>query len=174
MDIDIDIVINDDQWQQAGFDPETETSLAIQAALNGARYPKPLTKARPLELSVNLTSNAEIQALNRTWRGKDKPTNILSFASIDDPDFRLAASLPGPFHLGDLVLAWGVVAAEAAEQRKTLHDHFAHLLIHGTLHLLGYDHEVEAEAETMEALEIDILKRLGIENPYAEAHFMPD
>lgn len=105
-------------------------------------------------IALVLSDDAQIQQMNRDFRGKDKPTNVLSFPS-DAPD-----------EWGDIIVSEETIRKEAVEQRKTFHDHFVHMLVHGTLHLLGYDHEIEAEAEEMEALEIDILSELGVENPY--------
>ncbi|MEQ5801358.1 rRNA maturation RNase YbeY [Halomonas sp. H10-9-1] len=114
------------------------------------------------ELSVRLVGAAESQALNRDYRGRDKPTNVLSFPFENPPGISLAL-------LGDLVICHPVVAAEAAEQDKSLHDHYAHMVVHGTLHLLGFDHLEDDEAEAMEALEREILAELGIVDPYRTA-----
>ena len=106
-------------------------------------------------LTVVLSDDEEVQSLNRDYRAKDKPTNVLSF-----PDGEHG-------HLGDIILAYETIAREAVEQGKDFNNHMAHLVVHGVLHLLGYDHELgEGEAEDMEAREIAILHRLGIENPY--------
>ena len=116
------------------------------------------------EIGIACVDNDESHKLNLEYRQKDKPTNVLSFPS-DVPEEVLAMldALP----IGDLVICIPVVLQEAAEQQKIPSDHFTHLLVHGILHLLGYDHETsEAEAEEMEALEIEILKKLGIANPY--------
>ena len=116
------------------------------------------------EIGIACVDLAESQELNLQYREKDKPTNVLSFPS-DIPEEMLSLLDAEP--LGDLVICIPVVLQEATEQQKTPSDHFTHLLIHGILHLLGYDHETsEAEAEEMEALEIEILKKLGIANPY--------
>ncbi len=110
------------------------------------------------ELSLLFTDDAHIQVLNRDWRGKDKPTNVLSFP---------AAPAPGRRALGDIALAAETVMREAGEEGKRFDDHLAHLVIHGFLHLLGHDHETDAEAERMEALERSALARLDIADPYA-------
>ena len=116
------------------------------------------------EIGIACVDTAESQQLNLQYREKDKPTNVLSFPS-DIPEEMLALLDAEP--LGDLVICIPVVLQEAAEQHKKPLDHFTHLLVHGVLHLLGYDHETsEADAEEMEALEIAILKKLAIENPY--------
>ena len=118
------------------------------------------------EIGIACVDNAESQQLNLEYRGKDKPTNVLSFPS-DLPD-EMAAILDS-FPIGDLVICIPVVLQEAIDQQKTPIEHFTHMLVHGTLHLMGYDHETsEADAEEMEALEIEILKKLGFDNPYKE------
>jgi len=111
------------------------------------------------EATIRLVDNDESQTLNRDYRQKDKPTNVLSFPA-EVPDF---IDLP---LLGDLVICAPVVAQEALEQNKPLEAHWAHMVIHGALHLLGYDHIEDQEAETMEALEVTILSHLGIASPY--------
>ena len=115
-----------------------------------------------LEVAVRLVDEAESRALNVRYRGKDNSTNVLSFP------FEAPAGWPAeaPRPLGDLVICAPLVASEAAAQGKARLDHWAHLVIHGTLHLLGYDHEDAADAERMESLEIRVLAGLGIENPY--------
>lgn len=112
------------------------------------------------EITVRFVDSEESRRLNRDYRGKDNPTNVLSFPFEAPP----AVALP---LLGDLVICHPVVVQEAAEQDKPLVEHYAHLVIHGTLHLLGHDHLEENEAEAMEALERDILAALGIADPYA-------
>lgn len=120
--------------------------------------------AEPVEITVRIVDAEESRTLNREYRDKDKPTNVLSFPS-DLPDFLRAELELLP--LGDLVICAPVVAAEAAEQGKAARDHWAHLTVHGVLHLLGFDHIEDDEAEAMENTEIRALKSLGIENPYA-------
>ncbi|MBL1235357.1 MAG: rRNA maturation RNase YbeY [Rhodobiaceae bacterium] len=119
----------------------------------------------PHELSVLLADNEFIHTLNRKYRGKDKPTNVLSFPQADllvTDD----AGLMGEVALGDVVLAIETVEEEARAQAKTFEHHLTHLVVHGVLHLLGYDHESDADAEEMEALEVEILKGMKVTNPY--------
>jgi probable rRNA maturation factor len=113
------------------------------------------------ELCVLLTDDAAIRGLNKGWRGKDKPTNVLSFPACTPSD------LPTSPALGDVVVAWETLAREAADEGKPMAHHLAHLVVHGVLHLLGHDHETTDQAETMEALEIRILAGMGIPDPYA-------
>ena len=115
-----------------------------------------------VEVSVRIVDAEEMHALNREYRGKDKPTNVLSFPAgpIDGlPDDQ-------PSLLGDIVVCAGIVTDEAAEQGKPVSDHWAHMLVHGTLHLLGFDHETDDEAASMEALETQILASCGLPDPY--------
>lgn len=114
------------------------------------------------ELGVIFTDDARVRELNAAWRGKDKPTNVLSF-----PAFPESRTGPLPPLLGDIVLAAETVAAEAALEGKPLDNHISHLIVHGLLHLLGHDHETDAEAEEMEAAERRIMARLAIPDPYA-------
>ncbi len=115
------------------------------------------------ELTLRIVDEAESQQLNNDYRGKNKPTNVLSFPFEAPIDLPAEAELS---LLGDLVICLPKVIAEAAEQQKPVLDHWAHLVIHGLLHLQGYDHETDSEAELMEGLEIDLLAKLGINNPY--------
>ncbi len=146
----IDIEIKSGHW--AGCDDLQ--SLAQAALLAGAAQycPRPFS-----EISLLFTDNAHIQDLNKTYRGKDKPTNVLSFPT--------QASLSIPV-LGDIALAFEVINSEASRAGLTLEHHITHLLIHGYLHLQGLDHETDADAEVMEAFEINALTGLGIANPY--------
>ncbi len=129
-----------------------------------------LADAAPLvEIAVRLTDDIEVQALNRDFRGKDKPTNVLSFPQVQDDLLEsLANSDDGEILLGDIVLARETCMREAEEKGVSVVDHATHLIIHGTLHLVGYDHMDDASATAMEALEVKALASLGIANPYAD------
>jgi probable rRNA maturation factor len=133
---------------------EEQLSLWASTALQGR------TEFEEPELTIRLTDDEESQALNSEYRGKDKPTNVLSFP------FEMPPGIPLEL-LGDLIICVGVVEQEAKEQEKTTEAHWAHMVIHGCLHLLGYDHIKDDEAEEMEALERDLLASLGYPNPYA-------
>ena len=142
----IEVEIEDAAWTAALPDAAATVERAATAALGSVDG----------DVVVLLTGDAAVQELNGRFRGKDRPTNVLSFP---------AAESAAP-HLGDLVLAYGVCAAEAEVQRKSLADHLSHLTVHGVLHLLGRDHEDEAEAEEMEGEERAILASLGVADPY--------
>ena len=115
----------------------------------------------PRSVDVLLTGDAEIRVVNMKWRGKNEATNVLSF-----PSPKLPVPAGQAAHLGDLVLAWDIIEREANEAQKPLIDHVVHLIVHGMLHLLGFDHEVESEGDLMEAKETEILARLGVADPY--------
>ena len=121
-------------------------------------------RARNREVSVRVVGRAESRRLNAHYRGKDHPTNVLSFPASPLPSSVVAAAEPQP--LGDLVICPQVLRAEAREQQKSLRAHWAHLVVHGALHLIGYDHERDADARRMERREIAVLRRLGFMNPY--------
>lgn len=116
------------------------------------------------EVTIRLVDEAESNELNLTYRGKDKPTNVLSFPFECPPGIELPL-------LGDLVICRQVVEREASEQGKPLMAHWAHMVVHGSLHLLGYDHIEDGEAEEMEALEVEFMAALGFENPYQDDEF---
>ena len=154
--ITLDIMIEAGDWSrlegaEALAQKAAEAALAVTYEADGE-----------FEASVMLTDDAQIRELNRTWRGNDKPTNVLSFPAPEQP------GSSGPRHLGDIALAYETLVRESEEESKELAHHFAHLIVHGVLHLLGYDHEVEAEAEIMEGLEVKALATLGIADPYRD------
>lgn len=142
---------------------------AAQAAIAESRFPELARTSRAVELSIRLTGDETVRTLNAEWRGKDKPTNVLSFPLVEEDELVSAAEDGPELMLGDIVLARGVCVAEAAEKAIPTEQHAAHLLVHGTLHLLGYDHHDDEEAADMEAREVRALARLGIPDPYAEA-----
>src|SRR5689334_17291721 len=139
---------------------------AAEAAIAESAYASLNDSERPVEISITLTGDEQVRSLNAKWRGKDKPTNVLSFPMADELDFT-RANVDGPeLLLGDVILARGVCEKEAAEKGVSFEDHAVHLLVHGTLHLLGYDHANDVAAADMEQREVRALKRLGIANPY--------
>lgn len=157
----IEISVHCSLWLASCPDAETLAGTAAGAALDRSAEP---AGAAPI-LGVILTDDAEQRELNRTYRGIDAPTNVLSFA-LSDPPARASGTPGSPVLLGDVVLAFETVAREAAEQGKPLADHLRHLTVHGVLHLLGFDHQGDAEAAAMEAREVEILKILGVPDPY--------
>ena len=155
-------------WPEA-VDWPTLADRAARAAIAQTPYGGLADAAFLVEISVRLTDDAEVRDLNATYRKKDRPTNVLSFPMVQ-PDLldSLANGDDGEVLLGDIVLAVGVCAAEAADRRVPVATHATHLIVHGTLHLLGYDHEQgEVEADAMEAMERAALATLGIADPYA-------
>jgi probable rRNA maturation factor len=167
--VSLDITIDADEEWDSSTDWSRLVEAAARAAIAESAFPGLVQAGRPVELSVVLTNDEEVRGLNAEWRGKDKPTNVLSFpqaeaGELDDAD------TPGPeLMLGDIVLARETCAREAEEKALPLASHATHLLVHGTLHLLGYDHLDDETAEDMEAREIRALARLGLANPYEVA-----
>jgi len=154
----IDILVESDLWgDPEALRADVETTVAMAAEMADAE----ITEAA--ELSLVLTDDASIRVVNRDHRGLDKPTNVLSFPQ-DDPD----ADAYGPL-LGDIVVAHETVVREAIDDDISFRAHFLHMIVHGFLHLVGYDHMNDDEAEEMEGLETAILARLGIADPYADA-----
>jgi probable rRNA maturation factor len=162
----LDIAIDADAEWDSSRDWATLARSAAAAAIAESAFPQLGQGERMVELSVRLASDEEVHALNAEWRGKDKPTNVLSFPMVGEQELETAAG-PGPeLMLGDIVLARGVCAAEAADKGLPLESHAAHLMVHGTLHLLGYDHMDDDSAADMESREVRALARIGIDDPY--------
>ena len=160
MDLEID---SDAPWP-ADIDWE---SLADRAAGAAAHTVPELAHPR-LSASIMFAADEDIRALNAEWRGKDKPTNVLSFPMLERSDLLDLTPVGPPEMLGDIALAFETCAREADEKGVSLEHHAAHLIVHGLLHLAGYDHETgDADAEAMEALETKILAEMGIADPYA-------
>lgn len=157
----------EDPWP-ASTDWEALAARAARAGLERTPHGELLTTAAAVEISVRLTSDDEVHALNRQYRQKDQPTNVLSFPMVqaDLLDTVSQNSDDGELLLGDIVLACGVCSAEAAERGITVEQHATHLMVHGVLHLLGYDHLDDEEAEAMEEIERQALATLGIADPY--------
>jgi probable rRNA maturation factor len=158
----IDIVVEAPAWSA-----QRDAKAVLRRAIAAAAAAVPSADG---ELSVVLTDDAAIRTLNRTWRGKDAATNVLSFPATDPRSWlpttgRNKKAAP-PRQLGDIVIAYETTAREAEAAHKPFRHHLAHLAVHGYLHLAGYDHEAEEEAEAMERLEIAVLARLKVPNPY--------
>lgn len=157
MQLDIDI----EDWPAGDWD-----ALAERAAV-AAGEGEPLLAHPRLVASLLFTSDTEVHALNREWRERDKPTNVLSFPMLAREELAEAAGDGPPVMLGDIALAYETCAREAAEKGVSLEAHATHLIVHGLLHLAGHDHvDSDAQAEAMEALETAILAKLGIADPY--------
>lgn len=142
---------------EAGLPSEAQLTTWLTTALSVL----PNTQASEWEITVRIVDTEESQALNRDYRGQDKPTNVLSFPFEAPPGIELPL-------LGDLVVCRQVVEQEASAQQKPLMDHWAHMVVHGCLHLLGFDHIKDDEAQVMEAKEVVLLAQLGINNPYQD------
>lgn len=154
----IEVTVETAAWHSAVTDPDQLCRRAVAAVLQ-----QEPAVTDDVEVSVMLTDDERVQALNREYRGQDRPTNVLSF-----PTGELASPTPGrPVLLGDIVLALETARREADRDGKALGAHVTHLVVHGALHLLGYDHEEDTAADLMEAREIAILGGLGVADPYA-------
>lgn len=160
--LDLDVLIPVAAWQTAV--PDVEALCRRTAA---AAFARVWRDRRPAEASLLLADDAQVQALNRDYRGRDEPTNVLAFAALEGGHPTIGEDISGPLVLGDVVIAHETTMTEAARDGKTPADHLCHLVVHGILHLLGYDHQSEEEAVTMEALEVRILATLGVTDPYA-------
>ena len=160
--LDIQISVEEGDWpSEDTLQAMAERVLGDAADFLVTELSQPFPAMQP-ELSLVFTDDASIREINAEWRQQDKPTNVLSF-----PAFPLApGGMPGPM-LGDIIIARETVEREAADLDKSLDEHLTHLLVHGFLHLFGYDHMNDAEAEVMEGLETRILARLGLSDPYA-------
>jgi len=153
--LEVEIVRHGEAWA-----PGEATDATLERAARAALDAAPTVPPGSYHVALVLTGDDEMRTLNRTWRGKDAPTNVLSFP---------ADQLGEPGFLGDVVLAHETICEEAREQHLVLQDHAAHLVVHGVLHLVGFDHGDDAEAEQMEDVERRALASLGVADPYAEA-----
>jgi probable rRNA maturation factor len=186
VELDMGVVWGDSDFGQSEVEKAVDAAVRFAGLAGLAEYPS------PVEVSIKLTDNAEVQALNREWRDKDKPTNVLSFPMLEDDaleQLRHPELVSGSYFLseaekiktlkqvqgddqememllGDIILAYETCAAEAKEKNIPVAHHATHLVIHGMLHLLGHDHIEEDEAELMEALEVKALASIGLNNPY--------
>jgi probable rRNA maturation factor len=154
-----------DKWGAGDWD--ALAAQAVAAALAATQYARLDQAGYAVEVSVRFADDAEVQVLNRQYRHKDRPTNVLSFPMVQPELIEALSNDDGEQLLGDIILAAETCAREAEEKGARVSDHAMHLIVHGTLHLLGYDHERDDEAERMEALERTVLEGLGIADPYA-------
>jgi len=165
-DLDVDVLVSDEMWARHCADPAAlcrrtaragfETALADGVELSGSR----------VEVSIVLSDDDRVHALNRDYRGIDRATNVLSFTALEGEN---GSHLPAdaPMLLGDIIVAFETVSGEAKQESKTLEAHLAHMVVHGMLHLMGYDHETDSDADEMETMEIKVLADLGVADPYA-------
>ena len=161
----LELDIDTEDWPTGDWEP-----LALRAATAAAQVAPELANTR-LSASLLFTSDEEIHTLNREWRQRDKPTNVLSFPMLDREDLLDLAPDGPPELLGDIALAYETCAREAADKGIPIEAHAAHLIIHGLLHLAGHDHEISsADADAMEQLEIKALALMGIADPYGDRH----
>lgn len=159
-DFEIDITLQDERWRADLPDIEAWTQKLLSSILS-----KQIPQASHVEVSIVLSDDDFVQDLNKTYRHQDKPTNVLSFPQTSED----MLDITQPFiSLGDIIIAYETIKKEAEDQGKTFADHYSHMLVHGGLHLLHYDHQTDAQAQEMESLEIKILDDFGIKNPYAE------
>jgi probable rRNA maturation factor len=163
--LDLDIVIDDEDWSAFG---DAETIVTIAATAAAEQIGSHTDKA---EVTIALSSDAEVAALNGTFRGKPKPTNVLSFPAAPQ---RNTPPYGVPKPLGDIIIARQTVLREAADLGIPPSHHLSHLVVHGLLHLCGYDHETDQEAGAMEALETTILATIGIPDPYSGSDPIPN
>lgn len=168
--IDLDVIVESDFWlDNVDFDAVKVAlelkDLTFEYVFKHCKH-ELLTINRKFSLNVCLSDNAEVHRLNKEFRGIDKPTNVLSFASIDDDEFWDSLDDEKNNELGDIILAFETLDEEAKIKGISVYAHYCHLLVHGFLHLLGFDHQDDEEAEQMEGLEVDILGEFSIANPY--------
>lgn len=160
--LDLIITLHGEEWA-----PRRAAFTALSRLCVGATLKLEKLADRKVSLACVLAGDELLQALNRDYRGKDAPTNVLSFPNLTPPELKAALRWKQPLVLGDLIFSGDAILRQAADQGKEPSHHLAHLLVHGCLHLLGYDHEHDRDAARMERREIAILKRLGVKNPYA-------
>lgn len=162
MAVKVDLRVDCKAWKNALPDVKKTVEKAVRAAWKAGNTGDFALPVKNAEVSVMLTNDDAVHALNREYRGVDRPTNVLSFAALDDED----EPIVDPMLLGDIVVAFETTEREAAEQNKSPEEHFFHLIVHGVLHLIGYDHVEDADAEVMEALETKIMIENGMDDPY--------
>ena len=169
--LDVNLDRASDKWKRAFPLMQGKIEQAAAYAFMQAKKPAAF-KRRTFEINIILTDDSNVKTLNKNYRGKNKPTNVLSFPQINLQNFRRTEldmfPLKNAIPLGDIVLAFQTIRGESIKQDKSLENHVIHLIVHGTLHLLGYDHMRELDAKTMEKLECDILATLGYPDPYHE------
>jgi len=170
------ITENSEIWRGNSAHWQKLTDRAVNCACQQSPFDDMTSGSTIFSISVKLSNDQEVQQLNRDYRNKDKPTNVLSFPMMEQSDLvamisTVPANAKGPeIMLGDIILAYETCAREADHKHLDIADHFVHLVVHGTLHLLGYDHQDDETANIMEALEIKALATMGVDNPYSPDH----
>ena len=161
----IDVAISSNGWPAGGW--AAVADKGVKHTIGATVHAELITTLVPIEISIRLTTDTEVHTLNKQYRQQDKPTNVLSFPMVQ-PDLihTLANTDDGEVLLGDIVLAYETCAREAVERGVAVEDHATHLIVHGVLHLLGYDHMTDADAEAMEAIEKTVMATLGLHDPY--------
>ena len=163
----LNIDIADDGWLKKLPEIEKFSSQVFEQVIK-ALSPTWLSEKKSVSINLSLSNDEEVQQLNAEFRHMDKPTNVLSFANIDDEEFAAYLARNNEIELGDIIIALETMLEQSKDQGLSLHDHYCHILIHGILHLLGYDHMEAEEAKEMENEEIRLLKLFSIDNPYEE------
>lgn len=167
----LNIIADDSLWETVLPDYEEVSRQIFSTVIDFVKSNEDidfLALGKPLNINLALSNDAAVQKLNSEFRGLDKPTNVLSFANLDDESFDENLKHDDIIELGDIIIALETMQREAASEQLSFHDHYCHLFTHGLLHLLGFDHQEDDEAEYMEGYEIKILQNLNIANPYKE------
>lgn len=164
----LNVIIDDEIWPENIIKKAEKVFAAAIEYLQKNNLGKEIAFGKPIVVNLSLSNNETVQKLNAEFRGMDKPTNVLSFANIDSECFFDDIKKSDQVEMGDIIIAFETLQNEAQQKHISLEDHFAHLLVHGILHLFGYDHQEDEEAEEMEQFEIKILQQLNINNPYEE------
>ena len=161
----MDVIVDDTSWYTLPFHSKELATFILDSVLSTLQLKK---TGLPLEISLLLANNSRLQQLNLDFRQSDKPTNVLSFpyCPVDITSLKELFSCNKAAYLGDIAISYETIAEEAAEQDKSFKNHFTHMVAHGLLHLLGYDHIKEQDRAVMESIEIEILSNLNISNPY--------
>lgn len=160
----LESIIEDTRWLELDFDIKAHSSFIVEKILSFIDF---FNYAKTAKITVKFSNDADLKKLNSDFRNKNHETNVLSFPTLHlkEADFELH-KLPKDVYLGDIAISFDSVITESLEQGKTFYEHFTHLIVHSILHLLGFDHLVEEEATKMEDLEIEILNKMNIKNPY--------
>ena len=166
--LELDVIVDVPAWLDALPAAEAICRRSAEAAYHAAGG------GAEAEASVVLSNDARVKALNAAWRGKNEATNVLAFPAADVPQARAPGPLQPPLMIGDVIIAFETAVAEARVEGKEFCDHLSHLVVHGMLHLLGYDHQKDDEADEMESLEVAVLASVGVADPYSALSIKPE